>query len=328
MDKKLFRPPNLIAGRHMQTVLASSAPRRLMAGRQNGLVQEIATEVLVDCGNKVRLLGSHARAPGRRNEQLIIMIHGWEGSADSLYMQITAGTLLRNGYDVFRLNLRDHGPSHHLNKELFHSCRLQEVQGAVRWIQTAYPEQQISLLGFSLGGNFAMRVAAEAPQTEIRLRRAIAICPVLNPVQTMDALEYGWFVYRGYFIKKWRKSLFTKMGAFPDDYNFADITRFRSLKEMTAYFVAHHTEYPDLETYLNGYAITGNRLAELTVPSVVLLAEDDPVIPVQGLENIARSDCLQVRTTRHGGHCGFLQSYTLQSWLDSFVLEGLAGQIA
>ena len=34
-------------------------------------------------------------------------------------------------YDVARLNLRDHGDSHHLNDEIFHSCRIAEVVGAV-----------------------------------------------------------------------------------------------------------------------------------------------------------------------------------------------------
>ena len=35
---------------------------------------------------------------------------------------------------------------------------------------------------------------------------------------------------------------------------------------MTAELVRRHTEFPTLEDYLNGYAITGARLAQLKVP--------------------------------------------------------------
>ena len=42
------------------------------------------------------------------------------------------------GFDVVRLNLRDHGETHHLNRDLFHSCRLPEVVGAVRALQQCF----------------------------------------------------------------------------------------------------------------------------------------------------------------------------------------------
>ena len=114
-----------------------------------------------------------------------------------------------------------------------------------------------------------------------------------------------------------------KSDAFPARYSFGQLRSFTNLTDMTAYFVSRYTDYPDLYTYLNGYALTGERLAGLQVDSTLLLADDDPVIPVEGLADMHIPAALRVQRTAHGGHCGFLQDLHLRSWLDRFVLDEL-----
>ena len=67
-------------------------------------------------------------------------------------------TLFAAGFDVFRLNFRDHGDTHHLNPGLFHSCRLEEVVHALADLQDRLQARRWCLAGFSLGGNFSLRV--------------------------------------------------------------------------------------------------------------------------------------------------------------------------
>ena len=69
--------------------------------------------------------------------------------------------------------------------------------------------------GFSLGGNFSLRVAIRAPDAGIDLRKVVAVCPVLEPANTMEALELGWFGFRQYFVRKWKRSLLAKEACFP-----------------------------------------------------------------------------------------------------------------
>ena len=256
-----FKPPALLRDAHLQSLLASSAVRRRRVLREADAMLRVTLDELLDCGNGVRLLARHT-PPRAAAARLAILIHGWEGSADSSYLLGSASRLWAAGYRVLRLNLRDHGDSHHLNRELFHSCRLDEVIGAVRAIQSRFPDERLMLGGFSLGGNFALRVASSAHQTGLRIERVAAVCPVLDPVETMYALDDGWIAYRWYFIRKWRRSLERKREAFPELYDFGDLGRFRSLYEMTAFFVQNYTEYPDLMSYLRGYALTGDRLAK------------------------------------------------------------------
>jgi uncharacterized protein len=317
-----FTPPGWLANPHLQSILPSLKLRRPLLARRARRMLACSTTEIIDCGEGVRLLGHYSsqaaagRPPAR---DLAILLHGWEGSADSLYVLSLGSHLFNLGCDVYRLNFRDHGASHHLNEDLFHSCRLDEVLGAVQSIQRALPDPRVTVAGFSLGGNFALRVAASAPARGIRLERAVAICPVLRPHSTMDVLEDGWFVYRQYFINKWKRSLRLKQRYFPKRYDFSSILAQRSIKAMTQIMIERYSDFPDLDAYLNGYSIVGAALAKLEVPSHVLLSLDDPIIPARDLQDLARSPHLEVTTIPHGGHCGFMDSFNRESWADRQV---------
>jgi predicted alpha/beta-fold hydrolase len=319
-----FRPPAFLRNAHLQSALASLPLRRRLVERgPHRLPQQGATPEIIECGGGVRLLGEFTAPRADPPAGTVVLIHGWEGSARSMYMLSVAGRLHADGYRVVRLNLRDHGDSQALNAGIFHSCRLPEVVGAVAAIRRRFPDGPLFLAGFSLGGNFALRVAAD-PATAPGLAGVVAVCPVLDPRETMRALDGGLAAYRIYFLRRWSQSLALKQAAFPDLYDFGDLARFRNLTEMTDYFVTRHTEYPDLETYLRGYAITEDRLAGLSVPSQVLLADDDPVIPVADVARLPAVPALRITRSRFGGHCGFLASWSLRSWLDEFVSRGIA----
>jgi predicted alpha/beta-fold hydrolase len=314
-----FRPPRLLKGAHLQSALASLPLRqRRIGARADALLAGSFAEI-IDCGAGVRLLAEHTPPREAGSGRLAVLIHGWEGSSRSLYMLSSASRLVRAGFRVIRLNLRDHGESHHLNPELFHSCRLEEVFNAVAAVQRRFPDEKLFLGGFSLGGNFALRIAAQAPASDMRIEQVAAVCPVIEPRATMAALDQGLPPYRLYFIRKWRRSLELKRDAFPALYDFGELERFRTLHGMTEYFVRHYTGFPDLDSYLSGYAVTGGRLSGLTVPTEILLADDDPVIPVRDVARLARTPSLTVRRSRYGGHCGFIADYRLASWLDEYV---------
>ena len=90
--------------------------------------------------------------------------------------------------------------------------------------------------------------------------------------------------------------------AWPEHYDFEDLLRVRNLREMTRLLVASHTEYPTVDDYLAGYAITGDRLTTLAAPANVFIALDDPIIEAQDLPRLARATNLTISTTAHGGH--------------------------
>ena len=316
-----FRPPRWLRNCHLQSMLASTAWRRGRILRGAEALLAAQRELLLDCGAGVRLqCFVSSPAPGGGP---VVLLHGWEGSADSLYVLSLAQLLFAQRFAVVRLNLRDHGDTHHLNRELFHSCRLPEVIGAVRALQQHFAGTALRLVGFSLGGNFMLRVAAQAREAGLDLAQVIAVSPVLDPAQTLTALERGLPGYERYFVRKWLRSLRRKQAAWPESYDFRRLARLRGLRSMTAELVRSYSEFATLEDYLNGYALTGARLARLEVPALILTSRDDPIIPADGLARLARPAALSIIVTRYGGHCGFFQQLTGPTWLERRILAAL-----
>jgi predicted alpha/beta-fold hydrolase len=138
--------------------------------------------------------------------------------------------------------------------------------------------------------------------------------------------------YERYFVRKWLRSLRKKQAAWPEVYDFAQLARGRDLKLMTAELVRCYTDFPTLDHYLNGYAITGERLARLEVPSTILTSLDDPIIPASGLTQLARPPALSLTVTRYGGHCGFFDDLRGPTWLERRIMpllvEGAGGSVA
>jgi uncharacterized protein len=319
-----FSPRRWLRGPHFQTVLPNWPPRRARVERRAIPVRASSEELLLDCGDGVTLQAFHSsparrgRAPGKK---LAVLLHGWEGSSESQYLLSLAQSLFEQGLEVVRLNLRDHGTTHHLNRELFHSCRLPEVVGALRALAQRFPNLPVVLAGFSLGGNFMLRAAANREARDLPIERVIAISPVLDPAVTLTTLERGFPLYHRYFVWKWSRSLARKQLAWPDHYDFEDLLRLGNLREMTRQLVLSHTDYPTLEEYLAGYAITGTRLTTLCAPATVLTSLDDPIIAAQDLARLARTPHLDIVTTSHGGHCGFIEDLGNTNWIDSKVCE-------
>ena len=89
----------------------------------------------------------------------------------------------------------------------------------------------------------------------------------------------------------------------------------------TDFFVRNYSDFPNLNAYLEGYSLTGDVLADLSVLSHLIVAADDPIIPCEDLPALAASEVLKVTVLPNGGHCAFFSNYWLESWVDTKVLE-------
>jgi predicted alpha/beta-fold hydrolase len=321
-----FHPPALLRNGHVQTMLASNGFRRWLLRRRKRMLDADAQPVLLDVGDGVRLQGTLTRqrtgAPARG---LAVLFHGWEGSVDSIYVVQTGSRLLAEGWDVFRLNFRDHGDTHHLNAGLFHSCLIGEVVAALGMAARRYqpPSTPLVLVGFSLGGNFALRAALRAPAAGIALDYALAVCPVIDPRAGLFSIESAPWMYHWYFMRNWRESLRRKQRAFPERRYFEPADLRGNLRELTRTLVERHTDFGTLENYLDGYSVAGSRLAGLAVPTTILTARDDPVIPVADFENLVLPAQVELDIAERGGHCGFLRDWRLASFTDDYIAARL-----
>ncbi|NVJ50227.1 MAG: alpha/beta fold hydrolase [Gammaproteobacteria bacterium] len=316
-----FRPAFWLRNPHVQSVLASS-PMRKSTLRRRAQSWLGKSKTLLLNAEGAQLLAYWTPATDSQ-APLIILIHGWEGTSESGYLLSIANTLIDHGYQILRLNLRDHDHSHHLNRELFHSCRLDEVVSATSDALNRIKPAQTAIVGFSLGGNFTLRVTNALSQRSQAVNHAVAVCPVLQPADTMQRLETGAKIYHHYFKRKWLRSINKKMALFPNDYSAIAPQHLRTLGSLTDYFVKHHTDYANSESYFNGYRIKAQDFANLSTQIDILMAEDDPIINAQLLEELRPVTNINVTYTRYGGHCGFIQNAQFDCWADNFILHCL-----
>ena len=185
----------------------------------------------------------------------------------------------------------------------------------------------LAIAGFSLGGNFALRVALRAPQAGIPLAYALAVCPAISPSDAMNAIERAPWFYEAYFLRKWRRSLLTKQRAFPQATLFSPDDMRGSLRELTRALVLRHTSYPSIEAYFDAYSIAGDRLSTMHVPTTILTAADDPIIPVEHFRNLQLPACVELDIAPSGGHCGFIRSLALTSWTEDYIAERMQRNI-
>lgn len=323
-----FVPPRWLRNAHLQSMLGSSALRRATLRRRVHQLERNTRAEVLDLADGVRLQGFHSPQqvlPQRRG--LVLLLHGWEGSAESNYMRATSARLLRAGYDVYRLNFRDHGDSHALNDEPFHSCRLDEVVDAAARV-FARPGLGIrALAGFSLGGNFTLRVARAAPGRGVTLDYALAVCPVVDPAAGLAQIERG-RMYHAYFMHKWRGSLRRKQALFGGRTLVSRDELALDMRGLTRALVERYTDFGSLEAYLDGYSVAGDRLADLAVPTTILTSADDPVIPVEDFKRMKLPDCVELDIARHGGHCGFITGAGLESFVEDYLVARLDARAA
>jgi predicted alpha/beta-fold hydrolase len=292
--------------------------------------------VVLDAGRDYTDYDDYARLMGYYNERqtpeasrgVVISLHGWEGGSHSAYNLIIGKRLLAEGYDLFRLNLRDHGPRlqvdpYALNRGLFLGTLIDEAHCAAQRVAAWAHDLPVYLVGPSLGGNFVLRMAArQAMQPIANLRRVVAISPAINPARATDRID-AQYAFRRYFRDRWLHSVLTKEQLFPHIYDFSPLIHMSRLRPMTEWLVRHYSDYGDADDYFSRYSVMGDALAGLTVPTTILTAADDPVIAVEDFETLTPSPLLDLRIERFGGHVGFVDLWPPRHLLPEMILAEL-----
>jgi len=314
--KESFVPAYWATNPHVQTILGSIKFR--LTGTHSMI--DASREMIIKGVEGSRLLGYYSPQPSFHRLGLVTLIHGWEGSSESTYIKSTGEYLYERGYDIFRLNLRDHGNSHHLNEGLFHGALIDETFHAVRNIAYLSDEGPYYLVGFSLGGNFALRIALKNSFLKIpHLRHVFSISPALDPYKVTLAIDDNFRIYRHYFLGKWKRSLRKKQTAFPHLYDFKNILHKNTCMALTEAVMQYYPHFDNYRKYFNLYTLLGDALTDIDIPVTIIAAEDDPIVPVGDLFELKKNRYIQTHIHKYGGHCGFLNFFPFTCWYEEKI---------
>lgn len=315
-----FRPPLWLRPALIQSVLASAKFRV----RGSGPLEATAKHITLDCGNGILTTGLMSRHPQERG--LVVMLHGWLGGPDSAYVVATARALFAQGYSVCRLTLLEHGDTLALNPEFIHAARHGELINAVAQLFQMDHKGMGALIGFSLGGNFALRVAREMKSRPIPgLEHVFAISPVITPVDACRMMDENRFVQR-YFRRKLHRWAVGKQAAFPHLFDMKDLLKETTITGISQICIDRWTDFDGLPAYFEAYRIGVDDLTSCPVRITVISSLDDPVVPGADVHELADNPMLEKLVFSHGGHNGFFQSIRGRAIYEALIAERIRQQ--
>lgn len=312
-------------GGHAQTLAGVYLPSRIVASQQ-----PFVHQIMLEDGDQI-VLHDDRPADWSDGRGTCLLMHGLAGSHASGYMERCAAKLGSCGIRVFRMDLRGCGAGERLARGTTHCARWDDTAAALRFIAGEAPASPTALVGFSLGGTISLNLAIELGSSACgNLVGLLAICPPidLHAVKARFQEPTGRPYDRHFVRSLWQKTL-ERMEA---DSGFPRIDRSRRprlLGEFDNLITAPLAGYKSGDDYYT-QASPSPRLAEIRLPTTILAAADDPVVPAEPLRYARMSEAVDRIITRHGGHLGYIARRNGDAdrrWMDWRVVKWVLGAV-
>ena len=295
-----FIPRRGLRGGHVQTLVGNFLARNDRLSATEARLFRVADDVQVLC---------HCNWQAERTAvPTVIVVHGLEGSSDSQYMVGVANKAFAAGMNAVRLNMRNCGGTEQLAPSLYHSGLSDDV-GAVVQTLIAEGQKRIGLVGYSMGGNLALKLAgdlgANAPP---ELRGVVGVSPAMDLGPSCDALHSPRNrVYEWRFMRGLRARIRRKAKLFPGRYDVTKLRGVWSVREFDDVITAPHSGFTGADDYYRR-AASARVLDKIAVPTLVIHADDDPFIRItpETRAKLEANPHITFVETKHGGHCAFL----------------------
>ena len=241
----------------------------------------------------------------------VIFFPGWLGHKDSKYLIPLADLLYSRGFDILRIHPIDHGDSEHLNEDFFRATDIRALIEVVKYLGQKFSNNELHLIGFSLGGNISLRISA-SPEINF-LKKTIVLSPVINPENSMNAMDKNSWILRKYFIDKWKKTIRRKIDLY--NINAKEALKHKNIKSLTEYFTENFTPHSHLRDLFSAYAVTQETLNNINHDTFIYSAYDDPCVPIEPLLELEETTNVEFNALDYGGHCGFIDDFRFTSSL-------------
>lgn len=306
-----FEPAKFFANRHFMTIAAALWPRRFPLSLKDSVEQHL---VDVAPGSKV-LAEVNLQSDSQAGKNLVVAVHGLEGSSNSPYMQGVAVKALLAGFSVLRLNLRNCGGTEELTDTLYNAGMSDDLIAVAEWARKKWGFERIFFVGFSLGGNIVLKAAAELATCKLvenrdlcaSLAAVCAVSPSVDLERSVDQLDQGLNrIYQVTFMRSLREKLKKKAARFPERYPLAPLKKLKTVKQFDETYTAPDGGFDSARHYYEQCSSL-SKLGDIRAPGLIVASQDDPIVPAASFAEVdLQSGPMRLLLPSHGGHGGFL----------------------
>jgi uncharacterized protein len=240
------------------------------------------------------------------NTPLFVLFHGLEGSSGSHYARTLMAAAHELGWDGVVPHFRSCSGSLNLLPRFYHLADSAEVDWVLRRLRDTHGGPIVAA-GVSLGGNVLLRWLGERREDASIISAAAAISAPLDVHAGGQALSQGFGkVYTRSFLRTLKVKALQKLEQYPGLFDANAVLASRTMYEFDNVVTAPLHGFRDTDDYWTR-ATTRPLLPEITVPTLVLNARNDPFLP--GTVLPARhevSAAVELDQPQHGGHVGFM----------------------
>ena len=309
-----FQPARWLRNRHLQTIVAAQRPRRFGYGWTSWEPETI------ELGRDGCIVGEASWQPGpRAASPALFLLHGLEGSAQSHYLVGMSKKAYAAGFHTIRINTRNCGGTEHLTPTLYCAGLSQDVGAIVRHLRERCGVEELYAAGVSIGANILLKYLGEEG-AGAGIRAAAVLSPPIDLARGVREIEKpaNW-IYQRHFVTSLISRMRRKSALFPGICDLARVERVRTIYEFDDLVTAPHFGFGTADNYYR-LASAAPLIPRIAVPTLIVAAEDDPIVPFGtflecGLEH---NPAVRLVAPRHGGHSGFLGARPAAGDLDSY----------
>ncbi|MGL4550017.1 MAG: YheT family hydrolase [Gemmataceae bacterium] len=288
-----FRPLWPVVGPHAQTLLGSLLP---------GAYCPRGTRLVVRLADGDALLLHENTPPGwHPGRPAALLVHGLTGSHRSGHSQRMAVRLLGHGWRTYRIDLRGAGDGVGLARRTYPAGGSEDLRAALAVIRGRCPGSAVGLIAVSLGGNMALKLAAEGEQ----LAALVALNPPIDLERCSRRFERPENrFYERRFVRDLIANVEARRRRFPDLPAAALDVRM-SLRAFDDAYTGPVNGFRDAAHYYRESSALP-LIGRIGARTLIVTARDDPFIDPGPFDELTPPPGVTVRVTERGGHVGFV----------------------